>query len=113
MSKRSVASAVLTIEAIVIVLAIPVAIVIADVTPAVAVSVGLSVALLCVIVAGLLRRRLGYQLGWVVQVLAIAMGFVVPTMFFLGAVFALLWFLTLRLGRAIEEQQRARETPPP
>jgi hypothetical protein len=112
MSKHSVAATVLVIEGIVIVLAIPVAIVIAEVTPTVAVSVGVGVALLCVIVAGLLRRRIGYQLGWLAQVVAIALGFVVPTMFILGAVFALLWFLTLRLGRIIEEQQRASGTPP-
>jgi hypothetical protein len=111
MSKRSVAAALLVLEAIVIVLAIPVAIVIADVRPAIALSVGGSVALLCVVVAGLLRRPVGYALGWVIQGLAIAMGFVVPSMFFLGGVFALLWFITLRVGRAIEEQQAKPPTP--
>jgi len=34
----------------------------------------------------------------VLQVLAIACGFAVPTMFFVGAVFALLWVAALRVG---------------
>jgi Protein of unknown function (DUF4233) len=112
MSKRSVASAVLVLEAVVIVLAIPVAIAIANVDATVAVWAGGAVALFCIVVVALLRYPVAYTLGWVVQALAIAMGFVVPTMFILGGIFALLWFLTFRLARTIEMRHRAGEVPP-
>ncbi len=105
---RGVAAAVLTIQAIVILLAVPVAVSVSDVEATVALPVGLAIVLLCLVAAGGLGRGWGYPLGWVVQLAAIALGFVVPAMFFLGAIFALLWFLTLRLGRKIEAEQAAR-----
>ena len=46
-------------------------------------------------------------LGWALQVAAIALGFVVPVMFFLGAVFALLWGTAYLLGRKIERERAA------
>ena len=110
MSKRSVAAVLLTLEAVVIALAIPVALALSDVSASVAVPVGLGVALLSLAAAGALGRPAGYALGWVVQVLAIALGFIVPTMFVLGAIFALLWLVTLRLGKTIEEDPARRET---
>lgn len=45
----------------------------------------------------------GVQLGWVLQLALIAAGFVVPTMFFLGAVFAALWWASVHFGRKIDE----------
>ena len=45
--------------------------------------------------------------GWVVQLGAIALGFVVPLMFFLGALFALLWGTADFLGRKIERERAA------
>ena len=46
------------------------------------------------------------------QVLLVAAGFVVPVMFFLGAVFAGLWFLALYLGRRVERLQADRGPDP-
>ena len=37
------------------------------------------------------------------RLLLIASGFVVPTMFFLGAVFAALWWASVHFGRKVEE----------
>ncbi len=47
--------------------------------------------------AGRRRLRLGLQIA------LIASGFVVPTMFFLGAVFAALWWASVHYGRKIDE----------
>ena len=114
MSTRSVAAALLVLEAIVIALGIPVAIAVSDVDASFAVPVGLGLALFAVVVAGLLRRPGGYALGWLVQALTIATGLVVPAMAVLGVVFGLLWLLTLRLGARIEADQAAyRATHPP
>ena len=105
---RRLAASVLFFEALVVAFAIAVAIQLSDVRPAVAVPVGLGLALLCLVAAGLLRYRFGYVLGSALQVVVIASGFVVPAMFFLGAVFAGLWITALVLGRRIIEVERLR-----
>lgn len=95
---RTLAASVLAFEAVVIALAIPVAITTQDVDAGFAGAGGGALAVACLLVAGLLRHRWAYAAGWALQVLAIASGLVVPVMFFLGAVFALLWAAALRLG---------------
>ena len=64
-------------------------------------------ALACLLVAGLLRRPWGYTAGTVLQVAVVATGFWVPTMFFLGLVFAALWIVALRTGARIERERAA------
>ncbi|MEU3710672.1 DUF4233 domain-containing protein [Streptomyces catenulae] len=59
--------------------------------------------LLCVLLCGALTRPGGVQLGWALQIALIASGFVVPTMFFLGLVFAALWWASVHYGRKIDE----------
>jgi len=98
-------AAVLTLEAVVVALTAPVAIAVSDVSPLTAISVGLGLALACVLAAGMLRTRRGYDLGWVVQGAAIALGFLVTSMFFLGVLFALLWGTADLLGRKIERER--------
>lgn len=58
---------------------------------------------LCVLLCGMITRPGGVQLGWALQVLLIASGFVVPTMFFMGAVFAGLWWASVHFGRKVDE----------
>ncbi|MCX4236681.1 DUF4233 domain-containing protein [Streptomyces sp. NPDC020707] len=58
---------------------------------------------LCLLLCGVITRPGGVQLGWALQVLLIASGFVVPVMFFLGAVFAALWWASVHYGRKVEE----------
>ncbi|MCX5596811.1 DUF4233 domain-containing protein [Streptomyces phaeochromogenes] len=57
----------------------------------------------CLLLCGMITRPGGVQLGWALQVALIASGFVVPTMFFLGAVFAALWWASVHFGRKVEE----------
>nr|BFE82158.1 hypothetical protein GCM10020093_047590 [Planobispora longispora] len=68
-----------------------------------AVTVGLGLAVLCVLVIGLLKRPFAYIAGSVVQVLAICAGLLVPTMFFLGAIFAALWITAIFVAHRVEE----------
>lgn len=49
----------------------------------------------------------GYVAGSVAQVLVIACGFVIPLMYALGALFAVLWFVSLRLGGRIDAERAA------
>lgn len=104
---RSLASIVLGFESLVIALATPVMISVADVRPAVALSVCLGLAVLALVATGLLRNRVGYVLGWVVQIGAVGLGFVVPVMFVLGLAFAAFWVAAIVLGRRIEAAKQA------
>lgn len=103
--RRGMCAAVLTLESIVLALSTPVMIAVSDVSPAIALPVGLGVAVLCLLVAGMLRRPLGYAAGWVVQALAIALGVLVTTMFFLGFLFGALWAAADLLGRKIDRER--------
>jgi hypothetical protein len=98
-------AAVLTLEAIAVALSTPVMITISDVSAALALPLGLGLALLCVLVAGMLRSERGYQLGHVLQVGAVALGFLAPMMFVVGGLFALLWGTAYGLGRKIERER--------
>ncbi|MBT2439236.1 DUF4233 domain-containing protein [Streptomyces sp. ISL-36] len=59
--------------------------------------------LLSVLLCGMLTRPGGIQLGWVLQIALIVSGFVVPMMFFLGALFTALWWASVHYGRLIDE----------
>jgi hypothetical protein len=99
---RRLGASVLGMEAIVLALVAPVAIAINKVSPAVALTVGLGLAVACVVVAGMLKRPFAYVAGSVVQVLAIATGFLVPVMFFLGLIFTALWITAIFVARRVE-----------
>ncbi|MGI5274426.1 DUF4233 domain-containing protein [Nonomuraea sp. CA-218870] len=99
---RRLGASVLGMEAIVVALFTPVAITVGGVAPALAVTAGIGVAVLCVVATGLLRKPIGYVLGSVAQVLAICTGFLVTTMFFLGAIFAALWITAIFVARRVE-----------
>jgi hypothetical protein len=100
-------AAVLALEGIVVALSTPVMIVVSGVATSTALAIGLGVAVVCLLLAGMLRSEAAYVVGWAVQVAAFAIGFVVPMMFFLGALFALLWGMAYFLGRRIERERAA------
>ena len=105
--RRGMCAAVLSLEAITIGLSTPVMIVVSGVSTTTALGVGLGLAVVCLVVAGALRSEVGYAAGWAVQVGAVALGFLVPLMFFLGALFAFLWGTAYFLGRKIERERAA------
>jgi hypothetical protein len=103
--RRGMCAAVLCLEAITVALTTPVLITIADVPVGRAVLIGVGLAVACLLLAGMLRAPWAYALGWVLQVGAVAIGFLVPMMFFLGGIFALLWGMADFLGRKIERER--------
>jgi hypothetical protein len=105
--RRGMCAAVLSLEGVTLGLTTPVLIKVADVSTPVALGVGLGLTVLCLLIAGLLRHEWAYALGWLVQLAAIGLGFVIGLMFFLGAVFALLWATAYLLGRKIERERAA------
>ncbi|MBF4160313.1 DUF4233 domain-containing protein [Nocardioides sp. CBS4Y-1] len=98
-------AAMLTLEAITLGLSTPVMIALTDVGTGAALGIGLGLAAVCLVLAGLLRAEWAYLAGWIVQAAAIALGFVVPAMFFLGIVFGLLWGTADLLGRRIDRER--------
>jgi len=104
---RGMCSAMLTLEAIVLVLAIPVMISVEGVDKPLAIGLGVGLAVLCILTVGSLRKPWAYVLGHAIQVGAIALGFLVSIMFFIGAMFAALWLGAFFLGRRIEADKAA------
>ena len=103
--RRGMCAAILSLEAITLGLTTPVMITLADVPTGTALTIGLGLMLACLVLAGMLRNEWAYAVGWLLQVAAVALGFVVPFMFGLGLVFAALWGAGYFLGRKIERDQ--------
>lgn len=105
--RRGMCAAVLSLEAITLGLTTPVMITLTDVSTPTALGLGLGLAAACLVLAGLLRSEWAYGVGWAIQVAAIGMGFLVPMVFLLGAIFGLLWGMSYFLGRKIERERAA------
>jgi hypothetical protein len=106
--QRSMCAAMLVLQAVVLFLTTPVMISIAGVAVPTALWVGLGLTVACVVVAGILRHPWAYWLGWAIQVASLALGFVVPVMFLLGAMFAALWAGAYFLGARIDREKAER-----
>lgn len=66
--------------------------------------------ILCValiVAIGLLRRRSGRILGWILQAIIVATGFFLPAMFFIGALFAAMWAYSMITGQRIDRQKES------
>lgn len=106
---KTLCAAVLAFESIVVLLAIPVAIVVQDVPPAIGITGGLVLMIALIYASASQRRSWGLAVGWALQVIVILTGFVVPLMFFLGGLFALLWFYSIRVGIRGDAIKAARD----
>lgn len=107
--RRMMCAAVLGFESIVLALITPVLISVEDMSTGAAAAIGLGLAGAAIVIAGLLRAEWAYYLSFLLQVAALAVGFVVPVMFVLGVVFGALWTTAYLLGKKIEREQAARE----
>lgn len=58
---------------------------------------------LCVALCGMITRPGGVALGWALQIALVASGIFVPMMYFMGALFALLWWASVHFGRKVDE----------
>jgi hypothetical protein len=97
---------VLIMEAIIIGLAIPVALNINHASHRATGTVGGILVLAAIVLAAVAGRgplRLVLVAGSVLQAVVLAAGVIVPAMYFLGAVFALLWAIGVWLGYRFEQ----------
>lgn len=69
---------------------------------ALALSLGGALAILLLVTPALLKNKTGRRLGTLWQVLLIAYGVVVPAMYFVGTLFAVLWGCAMYFGRKAE-----------
>ena len=99
---RVVLLAILIFEVVVFGLAIPVMILVSKVSGGLAGGLGGGAAVLALVAAALLRRPVGYLIGWLVQLLGVALGFLTAPMFFVGAMFLALWLITFVLGKRLD-----------
>lgn len=110
---RRLCATVLIFEAIIIALAIPIAVKIEHVAGGSAGSAGggLAGAAVLIAVAVSMRTigdpglRIALVAGSVLQVLMIVSGVMVPAMYGLGVIFAVLWVIAIWLGRSAERAQ--------
>ncbi|MFC0581184.1 DUF4233 domain-containing protein [Micrococcoides hystricis] len=70
---------------------------------------GLVLALIAFITVGLLRKPLGYWIGWALQIVLIAGGFLDYTMFFIGIGFGLCWWYAVTKGRQLDIENAERD----
>jgi Protein of unknown function (DUF4233) len=106
--QRSMCSGMLGLQAVVLFLVGVTLPSVTDVSAGLGIGIGLGLAVLCVVAAGLMRRPAGLVLGWAVQVVSIALGFVITAMFALGAVFLALYGGAYFLGARIDQERAER-----
>ncbi|GAB3577518.1 hypothetical protein GCM10027406_12050 [Leifsonia lichenia] len=74
---------------------------------AVALGGGAVVVVLMIVAMGTLRSPLGIVLGWFVQLVVVAAGFLVPAFFIVGAIFTAMWAYCMIAGARIDRNKKA------
>lgn len=77
--------------------------------PALTLSAGVGLAVVCILTCALLRRPLGYWIGWAIQIVLIMAGFVEPLMFVVGILFACTWWYAVAKGRSMDLENARRD----
>lgn len=105
------ASTVLSLEAFVVFFAALVAFGIGarEIPPAVLLTGGIVFSAVLIAVCAFLAKPYGYAVGWAMQVLLIATGFVVPMMFLVGALFTLTWWYGIKTGARLDRENVQRD----
>jgi hypothetical protein len=104
--KRTLASIVLGFELVVVFLATLVIFGLSDLPAWVTLGGGALLCLIMVATLGLLRFEWAYLIGWIVQAIILATGFLNPAMFVVGALFAGMWVYCMITGTRIDRQQK-------
>ena len=108
-TRRATCAGMLGLEAIVFLLTTPALLTLTDVGTRTGVAIGVGLAAASVLVAGLVRRPGGLQLGFVLQVAALALGVLVPMMLVLGTVFLGLYAAAYVVGGRIDREKAEAE----
>ena len=79
---------------------------------AVAFGGGAALFIVLVFAAWSVRHPWGVWLGWALQAVLIAIGVLMPLMYFIGAGFLALWVYCFVMGRRLDTRNRARSAEP-
>ena len=109
---RVVLLTVLLSEVLVFGLAIPVMVLVSGVPAGTAGLYAGAAALLALVAAGTMRRPVGYPLGWLTQLAAVALGVLTTPMYVIGGLFLVLWLVSFLLGRRLDEMAASRAAEP-
>lgn len=109
---RVVLLTVLLSEVLVFGLAIPVMVLVSNVPAGTAGLFAGAAAVLALVAAGLMRRPVGYPLGWLTQLVGVALGVLTAPMYVIGALFLALWLISFLLGRRLDEMAASRTVDP-
>jgi Protein of unknown function (DUF4233) len=107
---RTVLMTLLLFEVIVFGLSIPVMIYVSNVAGGPAAVFGGAAALLAVVGAALIRKPVGYLVGWATQVGAVFLGLVTPSMFAAGGLFFVLWVISFVLGKRLDAARAQQQS---
>lgn len=111
--RQSLAAVILACEALIVFLAALVIWGLAQGEPAgalpswVALAAGGVIIVALIATIGLLRHSWAYVLGWVLQLLILASGFLNPAMFVVGVIFGGMWWYAMVAGARIDRQHAA------
>lgn len=79
-----------------------------ELNPTLILGGGIGLAVVCILTCALLREPLGYWIGWGIQLVMILLGFLEPSMFIIGVLFALTWWYAVVKGGAMDKESKAR-----
>ncbi|WP_431277263.1 DUF4233 domain-containing protein [Leifsonia poae] len=74
---------------------------------AVALGGGAIVIVLMIVAVATLRSPLGVWLGWAIQLILVAAGFLVPAFFIVGAIFTAMWAYCMIMGARLDRNNQA------
>jgi hypothetical protein len=80
-----------------------------EISPALILTSGLLLSVVLVLTCAVLTKKWGIGLGWILQLVIIAGGFLEPTMFLVGVAFALTWLYGIRQGRRVDRENMERD----
>ena len=106
-AKRQFGSTILVLEAAVIGFATMAAYGLRVADPGATWAMGGALVVALIVLSRMVARPGGYIAGWVAQGVVIACGFILPMMWVLGAVFAVLWAAAMRIGARIDHERAA------
>lgn len=69
---------------------------------------GSVLAVLFILCCAVLRKPWGIAAGWVLQILMLLTGFLLPAMFVLGALFVLMWWYAVTKGASMDRENAER-----
>ncbi|BAS17749.1 hypothetical protein AHiyo8_60520 [Arthrobacter sp. Hiyo8] len=80
-----------------------------EVQPALILTFGISLSVILILACAVLSKPWGIGVGWVMQLVLILSGFVEPTMFVVGVLFAACWWYGIRAGMRIDRENAQRD----